>query len=129
VSTLHAWSSRCTTTLSTLERQIAAIKADAQRRHKEERDWEKYVDKLVAAETGGKKDKSGNGSGNGMAIGQIKLGRRGVTMKRLYDGENREGGEEDIEDVDMEDEEDGWSQEGVPSSKKRGLSGGLGFGR
>ena len=54
LSTLNAWSLRCSSTLSDLERQIAAIKSEAARRHKDEAEWAKVVDRLTDAGVGNK---------------------------------------------------------------------------
>ncbi|KAI1334339.1 PCI domain-containing protein [Xylariaceae sp. FL0016] len=47
LATLRAWSGRCTETLNDLEAQIAAIKADAARRHTEKKVWDQAQAKLV----------------------------------------------------------------------------------
>jgi len=95
--TLSSWSSRCSTSLSDLEAQITQIKTEAKRRQKEETEWNKEVEKLVAsgdATAGGgkgaKSDESGGGGGFFGGIGK-KLG----------------GVRNDYEDVDMEGDGDG----------------------
>lgn len=95
--TLSAWSSRCSTSLSDLEAQIAQIKTEARRRQKEEVEWNKEVERLVASGGasggGGKIVKSDHDKGGGGFFGG--LGKKLGGMRR------------DDEDVDMEGDGDG----------------------
>lgn len=117
LSTLQAWSERCTSTLTELEAQIASIKTEAARRAKEEREWSTHVEKLMEVkEESGKegKEKSGGGGGSGLFSG---LG------KRLGGGGKREN-EVEVGDMDVDDdEEDEGTRKSTRSSKKRGFPG------
>ncbi|ORY70227.1 uncharacterized protein BCR38DRAFT_102541 [Pseudomassariella vexata] len=57
LSSLQTWSNRCTSTLSDLEAQIAGIKADAARRHREVEARTVVQDKLISEEK--EREKSG----------------------------------------------------------------------
>jgi COP9 signalosome complex subunit 7 len=123
LTTLNLWSSRCVSTLADLEKQIASIKADAQKRFKEEQEWAAHVEKLVEGKDkekeGGKEEKGASGGG------MFGFGRRlggGAASKR-----GPEEGEGDDMDLDDEDEE-GERRGGLRSAKKRGLAS-LGFGK
>jgi COP9 signalosome complex subunit 7 len=123
LSTLSAWSNRCTTTLASLEAQIASIKAEALRRHRDEQEWNAHVEKLLETKqevTGG--NSAAGSTGFGSSFGKSL---RGTLMGK------RNAFSEDS-DEDMEDEEgdgDGkTAQTGKErSSKKRGF--GMGFGK
>jgi COP9 signalosome complex subunit 7 len=124
LTTLNLWSSRCVSTLADLEKQIASIKADAQKRFKEEQEWAAHVEKLVE---GKDKEKEGGKEEKGAAVGgMFGFGRRlggGVASKR-----GPEGDEGDDMDLDDEDDESGERRGGLRSAKKRGLAS-LGFGK
>lgn len=86
LSTLHEWSNRCVSTLADLEKQIAGIKAEALRRHKEDAEWKAHVDKLMevpnqmGGQQGGKDEiKVGKGSfnGGGRTLGAGAASKRG----------------------------------------------------
>ncbi|TVY39796.1 COP9 signalosome complex subunit 7a [Lachnellula subtilissima] len=96
--TLSAWSSRCSTSLSDLEAQIAQIKTEAKRRQKEEAEWNKEVEKLV--ESGG-----GGGGGGGKGAKSDETGGGGGFFGGL--GKKLGGSRRDDEDVDMEGDGDG----------------------
>jgi COP9 signalosome complex subunit 7 len=116
LDTLSEWSSRCTSTLADLEKQIAGIKAEAARRHKEEVEWNAEVESLI--EGTNKDDKKGGIAGllNSVTSG---VGRRlgGGQGKR----EVPDRWEDDM-DVD-EEEEDDIPQRSTRAAKKRGYHG------
>lgn len=149
LSTLSEWSNRCTSTLSDLERQITSIKAEALKRHKEEKEWEKHLEDLSeekenknsgnANSNQGHGDDSGNGKGKGKEIlGGImgssfggvgrKLGLgQGAASKRgngALDGEDEDEG---VMDLDEDDADLVEGRGGSRQAKKRGL--GLGGAR
>ncbi|TAQ90152.1 hypothetical protein B7494_g1549 [Chlorociboria aeruginascens] len=103
LATLNEWSGRCVGTLSDLERQIATVKADALRRHKEERDW--AIDKEKLIETGGAK--------GSRKLGQGAASKRGVGM--IGEDEDADMDDEDGEDIDEEKKD-------IRSARKRGFS-------
>jgi COP9 signalosome complex subunit 7 len=120
LSTLNEWSTRCVSTLADLEKQIASIKADALKRHREEQEWAAHVEKLIEAKPS---DSTKNESG-GILSG---LGRRlgaGAASKRGSQGMDGE----DDDDMDVDDDDDAEDRRGTRSAKKRGF-GGLGFGK
>jgi COP9 signalosome complex subunit 7 len=129
LTTLNLWSSRCVSTLADLEKQIASIKADAQKRFKEEQEWAAHVEKLVEGrgegkgegKEGGKEEKGASGGSMFSSFGR-KLGG-GAASKRLAEGDEAE----DM-DLDDEDEEGGERRGGLRSAKKRGFAT-LGFGK
>lgn len=109
LSTLNEWSTRCVSTLADLEKQIASIKAAAQKRHKEETEWAAQVEKLIEGkEKEEVKEKSG-GSGIFAGLGR-KLGS-GAASKRGADGQD-----DDDMDLDEDDGED--DRRGTRSAKK-----------
>lgn len=110
--TLSEWSDRCTSTLSELEQQIAAIKAQALRRAKEERDWSNHVEKLMEVKDDPVKEAAKQNAAAGLFSG---LGKRlGGGGKREND---EEGGDMDVDD----DEEEEVGRKTTRSSKKRGF--------
>jgi len=113
--TLNEWSNRCVTTLADLERQIASIKAEAKRRHKEEEEWAAYVEKLLEVKGDGKgKEKENEEKGAGGLLSRIgKLGA-GAASKRGMDGE-------DDEAMEVDDEDEEGERRGSRSAKKRGF--------
>jgi len=113
LNTLNEWSSRCVSTLADLEKQIAQVKADALRRHREEQEWAAQVEKLVEGKAGEKAKVDDTFFG---AVGR-KLGG-GSASKRGMDGED--GDDMDLDDDDLDSERRG------SRSKKRGLLGGFG---
>jgi len=115
LSTLNEWSSRCVSTLADLEKQIAQVKADALKRHKEEQEWAAQVEKLVEVKVENKKSKDEDGGSFFGNVGR-KLGG-GNASKRGMDGE-------DGDDMDVDDDEDSGERRGS-RSKKRGLLGGF----
>jgi len=116
LSTLNEWSSRCVSTLADLEKQIAQVKADALRRHREEQEWAAQVEKLVEGKTGDKAKVDDNGSFFG-SVGK-KLGA-GSASKRGMDGE-------DLDDMDLDEDDVDSGERRGSRSKKRGLLGGFG---
>lgn len=124
LSTLSSWSARCTSTLLDLERQIAQVKSEAAKRHKQEVEWNKVVEKLV--ESGAKTEKGSEEKDLRWGLG----GKRGGGSKRGVNGGGGLGGfqgdafEDDDMDVDDEDLED----ENEKRGKKRGF-GSLSFGK
>jgi COP9 signalosome complex subunit 7 len=122
LATLAEWSSRCTNTLSDIERQIAAIRADALRRAKEEREWNAHVEKLMEPKEGKEEvPKEVAAKSGGMLSGLGKrLGGGGAGKRGSEDHEDDEGEME----LDDEDEDMG-EKRSTRSSKKRGF----GFGK
>lgn len=118
IATLHQWSGRCTTTLSSLEKQISTIKSDAARRRKEQKEWDAKVEKLVDGPTANnEKEKKG---------AQGKKGE-GAVKRGFFGGTDAEEGDMD---VDSDDDEIDEKRGTVGLKKKRGLGGvTLGFGR
>jgi len=116
LSTLQEWSSRCVSTLADLERQIVAIKADAKRRHREEREWSAHVEKLIE---GKMVEKATPEDTRFFANLGRKLGT-GAAAKR---GSGMIGMGRDAEDggMDVDDEEDADDRRGSKPSKKRGV--------
>jgi COP9 signalosome complex subunit 7 len=121
ITTLREWSGRCSSTLSALETQIARIKAEAARRHKEEKEWEAEVDQMIESEGQGGKASEGKKLGGGL-MGTGKRGDKlGAAVKRGFFGGSSNAEEGDM-DIDDEEEEDGERRGlGVRSLKKRGL--------
>lgn len=119
INTLSEWSARCVDTLADLEKQIAAIKADALKRHKDEKEWNAHLEKLVEVKEKEAKEEGGkSGGGSGIFSG---LGRRLGGGKRggPYEGED----EEDM-DLDYDDDDQmGGGQRNTRASKKRGFPG------
>jgi COP9 signalosome complex subunit 7 len=117
LTTLSNWSSRCSSTLLDLERQIASIKAAAAQRAKEEAEWNAHVEKLCENRDGKGADAEGGSR-------WAQLGKRGGgANKRGGNGSGEQWEEGDGMDVDDEDE-DGGEKRG----KKRGF-GTLSFGK
>lgn len=119
--TLNEWSNRCVSTLADLERQIASIKAEAKRRHKEEEEWAAHVEKLVETKgdsKGKEKEKeSEEKSGSGGLMSRLgKLGA-GVASKR---GSGNLDGEDD-EAMEVDDDDEDGERRGSRSAKKRGF--------
>lgn len=117
--TLNEWSNRCVSTLGDLERQIASIKAEAKRRHKEEEEWAAHVEKLTETRVDGKgkekesEEKSFSGGISSGLFSRIpKLGA-GAASKRSMDG--------DDEAMDIDDDDDDGERRGSRSAKKRGF--------
>jgi COP9 signalosome complex subunit 7 len=98
ITTLNEWSTRCVSTLADLEKQIAKIKAEALKRHKEETEWTAHVEKLM--EDNKNKDKEEKSGGVFGGVGR-KLGM-GAASKRGMDGEDEDNMEVDDEDGDDE---------------------------
>ncbi|KAH8813221.1 hypothetical protein F5884DRAFT_787763 [Xylogone sp. PMI_703] len=111
LNALNEWSSRCESTLADLEKQIVAVRAEALKRKKEQKDWAAHVDKLV--EDKNEQDKLDGGRGGK---------RLGPAAKR---GSGMMGAGADYDDGKMDlDEED----EAPKASKKRGFAN-IGFGK
>jgi len=96
IATLREWSERCTSTLSTLEKQIANIKSEAARRQKEERQWENEVRSMVTSINEQERDDRGGGR----RVGPPRRGGGGEAVKRGWQVEGVEGGEMDVDDDD-----------------------------
>jgi len=109
---LNEWSSRCVSTLADLERQIATVKADAVKRHKEEQEWTLQVEKLIDGKAGKKEEEGGGFFSN---VGR-KLGGGGASKREMEDGD----------DMDLDDEDGDSGERRGSRSKKRGLLGGFG---
>ncbi|KAL2063336.1 hypothetical protein VTL71DRAFT_5141 [Oculimacula yallundae] len=115
LSTLNEWSTRCVSTLADLEKQIAGIKAEALKRHREEAEWEKQVEKLMDTKDG-KDEKEDKKGGSFTGIGK-KLGFGSGTEKKRGSGD----GEGDSMDLDEDDHTH--HTRDTRSSKKRGFGG------
>lgn len=94
ISTLREWSDRCTSTLSTLEKQIASIKSEATRRQKDERQWDNEVRSLVLNVNSQERDELGR------RFGPLRRGVGGEAIKRGWQIEDVESGEMDVDDDD-----------------------------
>jgi len=114
LSTLNAWSARCSSTLADLEKQIASVKAEALKRHTEEAEWNAHVEKLVEGKASDKIEDGG---------GRWGLGKRGGG-KRGNGGIGGDGFEDD-ESMDVDEDEE---ESGEKRGKKRGF-GTLSFGK
>lgn len=129
MDTLQEWSGRCSTTLSSLEKQIAMIKTEALRRHKEELEWNNYVEDMVKKEGEGIKGQRKE-STSGKKLGS---GRPGQNSKRGFmglGGGNRDRHDNGDVDVDMDDDGvEGRDEPVTRSQKKRGLGRGSGLSR
>jgi COP9 signalosome complex subunit 7 len=119
--TLDEWSNRCVSTLGDLERQIASIKAEAKRRHREEEEWAAHVEKLIETKVNEKdkgkekessEDKNYSGISSGLFSRIPKLGA-GAASKRGMDG--------DDEAMEIDDDDDDGERRGSRSAKKRGF--------
>jgi COP9 signalosome complex subunit 7 len=118
LDTLSQWSSRCTSTLADLEKQIAGIKAEAAQRHKEEVEWNAEVESLV---DGKNKDDAKGGVGGFVSSVTSGMGRRlggGQGKRAIHDGYAWE----DDMDLDEEDDDD-VPQRSTRAAKKRGYHG------
>ncbi|KAG4035049.1 hypothetical protein MFRU_002g03970 [Monilinia fructicola] len=122
LSTLSAWSARCTTTLSSLESQIASIKADAQRRHRDEQDWNAHVESLVEIPPPAESNTGATG-----IMGNIHnlTGRMTRSSGKRNAALEDPASDEEMNDVDSTG---GQQTKDTRSAKKRGF-GGLGFGK
>jgi COP9 signalosome complex subunit 7 len=125
INTLNEWSSRCVSTLADLDRQIANIKADALKRHRDEQEWAAHVEKLVDGKPGEKGNNNeekvsfGNGS---RRLGGGAAAKRGSGMAGL-------GADDDDGDMDIDDDDDDTGERrGSKASKKRGY-GNLSYGK
>jgi len=129
IETLQEWSGRCSNTLSGLEKQIAMIKAEALRRHKEEQEWELYVEELVKNEAESKMQKKDATAGKKLSLGRQPNSKRGFMGLGGGSKDYTYADEGDM-DVDMVDEVDETEKGSGPrSQKKRGLGKGSLFGR
>ncbi|KAI1502996.1 hypothetical protein F5X99DRAFT_407553 [Biscogniauxia marginata] len=111
LASLRAWSGRCTSTLSDLEAQIAAIRAAAAQRHADKKAWDATQAKLVEEERNA--EHSAHGRGQSAIIsralrGQQRFGKRGSG--------SLEAGLDDDEAMDLDEEE--------PDDGEGGSSGG-----
>ncbi|KAK0118071.1 hypothetical protein ONS95_012379 [Cadophora gregata] len=120
LSTLNEWSTRCVSTLADLEKQIAGIKAEALKRHREEAEWNAQVEKLMEVKGENENEKGEKKGGVFHGVGK-KLGF-GAAAKR---GSGGLGGD-DADDMDIDDDDDDGNKH-TRSSKKRGF--GLGMGK
>jgi COP9 signalosome complex subunit 7 len=98
-----------------LERQIADIKSEALKRHKEEQEWNTHVDKLMEGKTldNVKNEEGGGRWGLGKRLGgggAKRNGGMGLGMGDAFDDDDM-----DVDDEDLEVEE-----------KKRGTKRGFG---
>ncbi|RDL33221.1 Uncharacterized protein BP5553_08660 [Venustampulla echinocandica] len=122
INTLDEWSARCSSTLLDLEKQMAGIKAEALKRHKEEQEWAAEVERLVDGkikEPQRSEESTGNiggiMSGLGRRLGGGAASKRGVGMMGV-------GGRADADDMDVdENDEDAGERKGLRSGKKRGF--------
>ncbi|KAI9744488.1 MAG: hypothetical protein M1818_002017 [Claussenomyces sp. TS43310] len=114
ISALREWSDRCTSTLSSLEKQIANIKADAAMRQKSDRDWDQRVKFMVETvnDIPGKDERTGRRVGN-------RKGGGGEAVKRGWQLEDLDNGEMDVDD----DADGDLVERGNARLKKRGTGG------
>lgn len=115
ITTLNTWSSRCTTTLSELELQIAQIRAVAKNRAREEKDWAAQVDRLIDISKADKKDE-----GWGTRLGTRLASKRG----NAGSAEDSDDGMDVDEDDDEGDERRGSTSK--PNKKRGGFMSGFG---
>lgn len=101
-------------TLADLEKQIAAVKSNAVKRHREEVEWAAEVEKLVEGKGGEKPKKEDESSGGLFGSVGRKLG--GAGKREIEDGD----------DMDLDDEDGDSGDRRGSRSKKRGLLGGFG---
>ncbi|CZS99152.1 related to ACOB protein [Rhynchosporium agropyri] len=123
LSTLNEWSTRCVSTLADLEKQIAGIKAEAMKRHREETEWNAQVEKLleVKAEVSfSSEEKEKDVKKLSFSAVGKKLGF-GAAAKR---GNGAVAGDGEVNDMDVDEDDEG-SKVGrdTRSSKKRGHGG------
>ncbi|KAG4431860.1 hypothetical protein IFR05_012656 [Cadophora sp. M221] len=122
LSTLNEWSTRCVSTLADIEKQIAGIKAEAVKRHREEVEWNAQVEKLMETKGDGNEGEKNEKKGGVFSGVGKKLGF-GAAAKR---GSGNLGGDGDADDMDIDDDDDEGSKRDGRSSKKRGFGLGLG---
>jgi COP9 signalosome complex subunit 7 len=124
LSTLDEWSSRCVSTLADLEKQIALVKANALKFHKEEQEWAAHVERLSEGKDGKMAERSGKEADK--LVSDDASGKWGLGRKLGSGGSSKRGsGGTDVDDMDVDDDdEDGGEKRG----KKRGF-GTLGFGK
>ncbi|EPE24576.1 hypothetical protein GLAREA_08428 [Glarea lozoyensis ATCC 20868] len=125
LDTLSEWSSRCTSTLADLERQIAGIKAEAARRHKEEAEWSAEVEKITDDKIKGDAAKGPLNNFMSSITGGLGMGRKlggGQGKRGMADGDAWE------DDMDLDEEDDDIPHRNTRAAKKRGF-GGLGGGK
>jgi COP9 signalosome complex subunit 7 len=109
ISTLHDWSGRCNSTLASLEQQIASIKSEAARRHKDELDWDAKLDKLIEGTANTGKD---------TRVTRNKPGEGAVKRGFVAAAQDADDGDMDLDsDEDESDDRKG----GAGLKKKRGL--------
>lgn len=118
LSTLNEWSSRCVSTLAELEKQIATVRAEALKRHRDEQEWAATVEKLAEGKSSDKNQSQSSGSDALYAQLNRKLGA-GAASKRGNGG--MDGQDNDDMDLDEEDEDNSNRRE-LRSAKKRGFS-------
>ena len=103
ISALRTWSSRCDSTLSDLESQIALVRSEALRRHREKTAWETQQAKLLENE----KDGANDNRNRGPVAGNL-VNRAVSALERRY-GKRGSGSMEDTADddeaMDVDDEE------------------------
>ncbi|CAJ2500416.1 Uu.00g032690.m01.CDS01 [Anthostomella pinea] len=121
LGSLQTWSGRCTSTLADLDAQIAAIRADAARRHTDKKAWDMAQAALMDAEKNGGGGNGGAGGGRGgeqQQQGAHTRGQAGILNRAIthmqQQGQQRFGkrgsgslepGQDDDEAMDLDEEE------------------------
>ena len=117
INTLQAWSSRCTTTLASLEAQIASIKAASLKRQKADAEWAAVVEKLIDGKSSeGKKDGGKvvpETAGGGHNFGAVASKRESDRISDQDDGDM---------DVDSTSPDDEGERASKAARKKGGIS-------
>lgn len=117
INTLQAWSSRCTSTLASLESQIASIKAVSLKRQKADAEWAATVEKLVDGKSQEGKKETGKGASESGSVGQ---NYGGVASKRESDRiSDQDDGDMDLDSTSPDDEGERASK---AARKKGGIS-------
>ncbi|KAH9997187.1 PCI domain-containing protein [Xylariaceae sp. FL0662B] len=133
LNSLRTWSGRCTSTLSDLEAQIAAVKADAAQRHSEKKTWETTMAQLVEEQKTQEVGGGGGGAGGGAhSWSQSNLLNRAVARLNTQRYGKRGSGSmepgpdgDEAMDLDEEEPDDGESSAngtGSGGGKKRASS-------
>ncbi|KAI1076174.1 PCI domain-containing protein [Whalleya microplaca] len=135
LGSLRAWSGRCTATLADLEAQVAAVRADAARRHAERKAAEAaqahLVDEQRATEQGGGAHARGGGSLLNRAVARLngqRYGKRGSgSLDAGADEDEAMDVDEDDQQLQAQQPEDGegaggGSGSGIAGAKKRASS-------
>jgi COP9 signalosome complex subunit 7 len=120
LSSLRAWSGRCTSTLQDLEAQVASIKEAAAKRHSDKKAWDEQQAKLVEEEKGA--DQGVHTRAHGAILNRALARMQGQRFGKRSSGslEANVDDDEGAMDVDEEEPDDG---EGGGSSGGAALGG------